>query len=252
MRIFAISDLHVDHAENARWVSQLSNWDYQDDVLICAGDIAHNLRDVRTALTSLRKCFRSVAYVPGNHELWVKPEPDRDSLQKFQEIQRLAAECGAHTGPLRLDSLSLVPVLGWYDYSFGLPSEELLARWADYHMCVWPKDFDQQRITEYFLAETPAFVPEHGRRVISFSHFVPRQDLLRTSGSAVSLLRPVLGSQAIDAHIRKLGSFMHIYGHYHVNQRTERENIIYVNNAFGYPRESYISAKRLVCIVGDE
>src|SRR5438045_7929708 len=103
MRIFAISDLHVDHVENARWVSQLSNWDYQDDVLICAGDIAHNLLDIRTALTSLRGCFRSVAYVPGNHELWVKPEPDRDSLQKFQEIQRLAAECGAHTGPLRLE-----------------------------------------------------------------------------------------------------------------------------------------------------
>ena len=39
MRVFAISDLHVDYKENRRWVQRLSNCDFTDDVVIVAGDI---------------------------------------------------------------------------------------------------------------------------------------------------------------------------------------------------------------------
>ena len=40
MRVFAISDLHVEYAENDRWVSGISSEDFCNDVLICAGDVA--------------------------------------------------------------------------------------------------------------------------------------------------------------------------------------------------------------------
>ena len=39
MRIFALSDIHVDYDANAKWVEDLSVFDYQDDVLILAGDL---------------------------------------------------------------------------------------------------------------------------------------------------------------------------------------------------------------------
>ena len=249
-RVFAISDLHVDHAENARWVAQLSTWDYRQDALICAGDIGHQLNDVAGTLNALRERFRFVVYVPGNHELWVRPDNGTDSLRKFAAVQQLASDCGVHVGPLHLDRVSLVPVLGWYDYSFGTPSEELLERWADYQMCSWPETFDQAMITRHFLAANEAFTPQEGCQVITFSHFVPRTDLLPAFGDAVNLLRPVLGSNAIDAYIRKLHSSVHIYGHYHVNRRTHLDGVLYINNALGYPREHKISAKQLVCVVG--
>lgn len=248
MRIFAISDLHVDHPENARWVSQLSAWDYRQDALICAGDITHTLPQIEKTLVTLQKRFQAVAYLPGNHELWVRHQPTQNSLEKFHEIQSVASGAGVHTGVVHLDSVSLAPVLAWYDHSFAEPSEELLERWADYQMCVWPENFNQQQITRHFLSTNGPFTPQPGRTVISFSHFVPRNDLLPVHGRTVDLLRPALGSEAIDAHIRKLGSSMHIYGHYHVNQRTERDGVTYVNNAFGYPKETHIAAKKLVCV----
>src|SRR5947209_10482811 len=90
MRIFAISDLHVDHPENARWVSQLSAWDYRQDALICAGDITHTLAQIEKTLVTLQKRFQVVAYLPGNHELWVRYQSTQDSLEKFRDIQNVA------------------------------------------------------------------------------------------------------------------------------------------------------------------
>ena len=43
MRIYAISDLHMDFEQNWILVEQLSDQDYKNDVLLIAGDISHNL-----------------------------------------------------------------------------------------------------------------------------------------------------------------------------------------------------------------
>jgi Icc-related predicted phosphoesterase len=40
MRVFAISDLHVDYADNAKWVAGLSTSQYLDDILVVAGDVS--------------------------------------------------------------------------------------------------------------------------------------------------------------------------------------------------------------------
>jgi predicted phosphodiesterase len=248
MRIFATSDLHVEHEENRNWLSQLSVLDYQMDVLICAGDVAQDTKSLGRALECLRKRFREVVYVPGNHELWITNGWKGNSIDKFHHVQALAANCGIRMGPLHLQAVSLVPLLSWYDHSFGEPSEELLERWSDYHLCSWPGQFNQPRITEYFLALNQPFLQAHALPVISFSHFVPRIDLLPDPESTRGFLRPVLGTNLIDAQVRRLGSFMHIYGHYHVNSRTECDRVTYINNAFGYPSEHHISAKKLLCV----
>jgi hypothetical protein len=41
---------------------------------------------------------------------------------------------------------------------------------------------------------------------------------------------------------------MHVYGHSHVNRNVEVDEVTYLNNAFGYPSESVLTSKRLVCI----
>ena len=42
-RIFAISDIHVDIPENLHFVESWSASDYQQDVLIVAGDVTDNM-----------------------------------------------------------------------------------------------------------------------------------------------------------------------------------------------------------------
>ncbi|HEV2963206.1 MAG TPA: metallophosphoesterase [Candidatus Angelobacter sp.] len=252
MRVFAISDLHTEYAENDHWVSGISSWDHRNDVLICAGDVAQTEKLLGSALERLRSRFQEVVYLPGNHELWVTSRGQRNSMEKFHQVQALARSCGVQTEPLDLEAVSIVPLLAWYDHSYGQPGEEMLRRWSDYHLCSWPEQFDQRRITEYFLALNLRFLRPRTRPVISFSHFVPRADLLPAADSSRAFLRPVLGTDLIDAQIRALGSFLHIYGHYHLNNRSHWDNVTYINNAFGYPREADITAKRLLCVFDTE
>ena len=252
MRVFAISDLHVEHAENNRWVSGVSTWDYCNDVLICAGDVAQDAKLLGNAFERLRPRFQEIVYVSGNHELWVADRPESSSLDKFDQVQAIARDSGIRTQPLDLEKVSIVPLLAWYDHSYGKPGEMLLQRWSDYHLCSWPEQFDQPRITEYFLALNRPFLKTRPQPVISFSHFVPRIDLLPAADSSRGFLRPVLGTDLIDAQVRQLGSFLHIYGHYHVNGRAERDNVTYINNAYAYPREAYIAAKKLLCVFNTE
>jgi hypothetical protein len=41
-----------------------------------------------------------------------------------------------------------------------------------------------------------------------------------------------------------------VYGHSHVNRDVAIDGVTYINNAFGYPRETRITAKALRCVHG--
>jgi hypothetical protein len=89
-------------------------------------------------------------------------------------------------------------------------------------------------------------------RVVTFSHFLPRIDLIPFFVlRAMRHLDPVLGSTGIESQLRMLGSGLHVYGHSHINRRVRLEGVTYINNAFGYPQESAIAARRLTEIVED-
>ncbi len=61
-------------------------------------------------------------------------------------------------------------------------------------------------------------------------------------------LYPVLGSRGLGDQVTQLNPDIHVYGHSHVNQSKTIAGIHYVNNAFGYPSETRISAKKLQCV----
>jgi predicted phosphodiesterase len=250
MRIFALSDVHVDHAANASWIRELSAYDYRDDLLILAGDVADRLSLLSWCLSMLAARFRKVLFVPGNHDLWVMRDRSlRTSLEKFAAVRSLAESCGASMRPYYEQGLAIFPLLAWYDYSFGEPCERLKEIWMDYYACQWPAGCAAADIAEHFLAMNEGAAPAQATTTITFSHFVPRIDLMPASIPAASrLLYPVLGTSRLDSCLRRLGSSIHVYGHTHVNRALSIEGVRYVNNAFGYPRETGISAKRLVCI----
>ena len=250
MRVYALSDIHVDYGVNAKWVADVSVTDYRDDVLILAGDVTDALRLLGWCLTILSTRFRKVLFVPGNHDLWVvRDGREKTSLQKFQEVSAVVKDSGASMQPFHEHGVSIFPLLGWYDYSFGEPSEELTSIWMDYHACRWPSGFKEREITAHFAAFNDKHIATVGNKVITFSHFLPRIDVMpRLIPEDKQRLYPVLGTIQLERQLRRLNPSIHVYGHSHVNRRITIDRVSYINNAFGYPRETWIASKRLLCI----
>lgn len=252
MRVFAISDIHVDYEANFQWVSNLSRNEFRDDVLILAGDVTDSLALLEKTFRLLAARFKQVLYVPGNHELWVVRDTDahrKDSFQKFSEVAALAAATGVSMRPFDESAVVIVPLLGWYDYSFGAPEPELQASWADNVACRWPAGCEPPQVAEHFAGLNNLDEAAPNRKVITFSHFVPRIDVMPDwIPASKRVLYPVLGSERLEQQLRQLQSTLHVYGHSHVNRKVQIEGVTYVNNAFGYPREAHITSKRLVCI----
>jgi len=247
MRVFAISDIHVDYEANARWVASLSTSDHRADVLIVAGDLTDTLPLLGWCLSTLATRFSQVLFVPGNHELWTIRDPVKKcSMEKFRDVATVVEQSGASMRTWRAHGLSIVPLFSWYDYSFGEPCEELQSIWMDFRACRWPEGYFAPQVAEYFAGLNHEQALPAGDDVITFSHFLPREDVI--PAYMPRMLYPILGSSRLDAQIRRLGSDIHVYGHSHINRKVEIDGISYVNNAFGYPRESGISARQLVCV----
>jgi predicted phosphodiesterase len=255
MRVFALSDVHIDYEVNSRWISGLSTAEYQEDVLILAGDVSDTPRLLAWCLETLATRFRKVLFVPGNHDLWVIREDDaKNSLQKFDEVCALAEASGASLQPYRACEAMILPLFSWYDYSFGEPTEELRSVWMDYRACRWPVGYTEDEISAHFAALNDkrtgeAGGGEAGGMVITYSHFLPRIDVMPAFIPAEGqLLYPVLGTTRLDRQLRSLDSRIHVYGHSHVRRHVTIDGVSYVNNAIGYPSETWLSTKGLKCI----
>jgi len=250
MRIFALSDIHIDYDVNAKWIADLSFVDYQHDVLILAGDVTDTLRLLDWCLSTLAKRFRKVLFVPGNHDLWViRDGREKNSLEKFDDVREVVESSGASMQTFHERGVSIIPLLAWYDFSFGEPSEELKSVWMDFQACRWPAGFTEKKIAAHFAALNEGVAGPAGDMVITYSHFLPRIDVMPDYiPLACRFLYPVLGSTQLDGQLRSLNSRMHVYGHSHVNRHVTIDGVSYINNAFGYPSETIVALKRLVCI----
>jgi predicted phosphodiesterase len=250
MRIFATSDVHVDYAANAQWVESLSLVDYQNDVLILAGDVTDSLQKLERCFGLLARRFMKVLFVPGNHDLWViRDKSLHTSLQKLDKVRHVANQCNVSMDPFHRGTLSIVPLMSWYDYSFGKPSDELKRMWADFRACRWPDDWDIPGVAAHFQSMNRYQRRSDSETIITFSHFLPRIDVMPDlMPPKVKMLYPILGTRRLEPEIRRLGSTVHVYGHSHLNRRVHLDGTLYVNNAFAYPQEASIAAKNLACI----
>jgi predicted phosphodiesterase len=250
MRVFTLSDIHIDYDVNARWIANLSNAEYLDDALILAGDVTDSRRLLDWCLSALAKRFKKVLFTPGNHDLWViREDREMNSLQKFDDVRAVVESNGASMRAFRERGVSIIPLLGWYDYSFGEPSEELRSMWMDYRACRWPEGYTEKDVAEHFAALNDEQVRVAGDTVITYSHFLPRIDLMpEFIPTANKLLYPVLGSTRLERQLRSLNSSIHVYGHSHVNRHVKIDGVSYINNAFGYPNETWVTSKSLMLI----
>src|SRR5262245_56574657 len=237
MRIFAVSYLHTDFAENRRQLQQVSSTSYLRDVLVVAGDIADDLSIIDWTLRKLRSQFGKVFYVPGNHELWVRGG-ECDSVEKFRQVLHLCDKIGIYTQPGRAGKTWIVPLFSWYESDYDRQGEAdvtSLEGWADFYFCKWPIEIGS--VSEYFLKLNESRIKEYDGSVITLSHFLPRRELLpaveRLSFKGLPL---VAGAPALDRQIRALNATVHVFGHSHIDFDQEIEGVRYVHHAFDYPR----------------
>ena len=260
MRVFAISDVHTDFRDNLQLLAGLSTHTYRNDALILAGDVSHDAAVLRTTLSLFLERFRHVFFVPGNHELWVRKGEYEHSLQKFEDILRMCESLGVRTSPACLgqgaDRVCVVPLFSWYtrpeegaDSLFRERAPEGdTALWTDDYLIKWPAGF---RPAQFFhdLNERHVGVRYEARRV-SFSHFLPRAELMFPAAGESSSPPPqpdprarsfnfsrVAGSTLIEKQIRALDSRVHVYGHQHRNRARHYDGTWYVSNCLGYREE---------------
>jgi 3',5'-cyclic AMP phosphodiesterase CpdA len=90
-KLVGVSDLHVGFPENRQLVTNL--WpESAGDWLLVAGDVSEIVIDIEWALTTLSKRFRTVVWVPGNHELWTHRE-DPVQLRGERRYRHLVELC---------------------------------------------------------------------------------------------------------------------------------------------------------------
>lgn len=250
-----VSDLHVDYAENLQWVLDLSDQDYREDVLIVAGDVSDDMSLLSKVFDALQNKFAAVHFVPGNHELWVDRDDYSCSLEKFDAVLDRCREHGVLVDGEVNGKFAIIPLYSWYDFSFGEPDTYLRRAWRDFRACSWPEHLtDANAISEHFLGlnDLDRFrerLDSFNGTVISYSHFLPRIDVMPASIPAKKRkVYPVLGSDGLGEQVVSLDPDIHIYGHSHVNQQTSIQGINYINNAFAYPNEHRIARKGLHCV----
>lgn len=75
--------------------------------------------------------------------------------------------------------------------------------------------------------------------VISFSHFVPRQELMPEKRFLIEPhLTKVIGSDPLEEQIRRLQPHIHLFGHTHIPIDMELDGITYIQWPLGYYKES--------------
>lgn len=135
------------------------------------------------------------------------------------------------------------------------------AMWMDNHMCKWPTLGGATK-SRFFAAFNDKHLNRHyDAPVITFSHMVPRRDLIRGGpedtmkvnmerhchglGDApkFSGMQPgfnftrYAGASIIDTQARKINTKIHVYGHQHRNRDRVLDGVQYISHCLGNVKE---------------
>ncbi|VAH04716.1 unnamed protein product [Triticum turgidum subsp. durum] len=266
-RVFVVSDLHTDYPENMEWVRRLAvragppGAGEGFDALVVAGDVAETRDNFARTMEALRARFDAVFYVPGNHDLWLRREGGRyvDSMEKLTALLDACSELGVDTGPRTIGDLGIIPLFSWYHKSFDkekdvnsvrVPSLEMACK--DFHACQWPSDLgsDDEALALYFDKlndknnDAIEEVKKKSKQILTFSHFVPRQELCPEKRMLYYPNLPkVIGSDYLERRLRAIhnnakdGAACHVFGHTHFCWDSVVDGIRYVQAPLAYPRE---------------
>mmetsp|Transcript_22108 Transcript_22108/g.38995 ORF Transcript_22108/g.38995 Transcript_22108/m.38995 type:complete len:974 (+) Transcript_22108:63-2984(+) len=237
-RIFAVSDVHIDHgASVVAWAEGISNTEFKNDILLVAGDLGDTFNAIKRGLMTFRKKFKRVFYVPGNHDMWLRPNTDdtmkkkfKDSIDKLLAMLEMCEKIGAEMMPAEvMKDVYVVPLLSWWSCKFISPDQEPDPTLAYDAFCKWPmgdhtahKYFIQWN--DYFIKRINKAQRERGNpgQLVTFTHFLPSNDL--PIGGAPALAS---GDPDLEEQIHALKCRLHIFGHTHISMASNVNGVRY-------------------------
>ncbi|MBF0278405.1 MAG: metallophosphoesterase [SAR324 cluster bacterium] len=253
MILYAISDIHLDYAENRDAFESLS--EYPDDWLILAGDIANTESHLRFALDIACRRFAGVIWVPGNHDLWIRSDSGMSgSVEKYESMVELCREFGVLTPEDPYVSWGegeakhiLAPLFLLYDYSFRPDdvSEEEAIAWAmeEGILCrdealLKPAPYSSKQAwcrarIEYSkkrLSEVSGPSP-----IVLINHFPLRQDLIRLR--KIPRFSIWCGTKETESWHTEFPVSVVVTGHLHMRATDYRDGIRFEEVSLGYPRQ---------------
>jgi predicted phosphodiesterase len=134
MHIASVSDIHLDYKANRGLFIKMAAeiGARRADAVVVVGDVSHIDELIVRSIRILAREAERVAYVPGNHDLWVD-RPGEDLRNDFdfntwkrhdEDLKTMIESEGGHylpAWPLRLGDVAIAGSCGWYDYSFLQP-----------------------------------------------------------------------------------------------------------------------------------
>jgi len=200
----------------------------------------------------------------------------RNSVDKVLEVLQCARDKGVHVGPLRVTQsrsaykgLTVMPLQSWYhcgwDKEPDMTDPFLLAvedavpfsrKWGDFVSCLWTdlvehREFaststDSLKLPLAFASLNTPFLGDAAfmetiadDTVLSFSHFLPRQELCPEKRFLLEPnLAKVIGSDPLEQQVRELKPHLHMFGHTHIPIDLTLDGVRYLQWPLGYQRES--------------
>ncbi|MBN2426445.1 MAG: metallophosphoesterase [Calditrichaceae bacterium] len=265
MKIYIISDLHLDYKANLEWLNHVLYRPYQGDILLLAGDISHNYQQIKRELKHIRSKFKKVFFTPGNHDLWIHNHDWTDSLEKFKALMEFCESEDVTTKRedilINNKNIRIIPLHAWYtepgqgdDHLYWpKPGEDKSNRmWSDNVHIQWPANERDFSPVKYFLALTEENnMDKKADLIITMSHFLPREEMMfsefppkvnpeimkKYDRNPLFNFSRVAGSNLIENKLRGLKSNIHVYGHQHINRDRVIEGVRYISHCLGYPSE---------------
>ena len=289
-RILLVSDLHYPSDRGLAWVLTEVLRRINVDALVLGGDFVDhgNENDVDRLLALIRRTHKGpILAVWGNHEHYLSRSKVRDGWTSLDQLERLRQVMVRHgtlildvNGPVRIGDISLVGVVGWYDYSYGPPqfTEEDYGRCNPFGYSLeelqhcsknpyhpwcppwWRNDCLYVRLPMHHrdYAKLNAEKLESQLRaaeppVMVVLHHVPRRDLIRYTGNPQEDFdyayagSPVLG-EVINSYAEKIAVIA--YGHLHDGSAARLMTINGIQHVNTYPNYSKDPGFVLVTVEG--
>lgn len=255
MKLYAISDLHVNRAPN--WEALQALPAHPADWLIVAGDVSESEAQFAAAMALLSQRFARVLWTPGNHDLWAHPNSPAQARGIFK-YNRLVSICRAY-GVLTPEdpypvwpgadgqAYVIAPIFTLYDYSFrpeDVSVEEAVA---------WAAETNIVSTDEYYLFPDPFASRQawcaarcrytEGRlqslngdqALVLAGHFPLRQDLVQLY--RIPRFSIWCGTRLTEEWHRRFPVKAVVHGHLHIRARHERDGVTFHEVSLGYPHQ---------------
>lgn len=256
-KLYAIADIHIAFAFNKKAWAELEP--HPGDGLILCGDAGETTEHLKLAFSIASRCFDTVWWCPGNHELYTFPgrETDIRGEEKYQQCIEIAREYDILTPEDDFvvwegegDPVVIAPTFTLYDYSFR-PEHVTLE-----NAVAWAKEMDLEATDEFLLHPDPypsrqdwckVLVERFEKKLedanekfpslplIIANHWPLRKDLVTLR--YIPRYSIWCGTTLTEDWHRRFNAKVVVSGHLHIRRTDWKDGVRFEEVSLGYPRQ---------------